>query len=95
MAQRVLDALAEHEVTGSVVRIVDHGVKPVLSWIWGSDDAWPGISSSPIHPAALSSGRVERLGRVDRRILETRRRHRHIGLFTIEGVVVVGVSVAG
>ncbi len=28
MAQQVLDALAEHEVTGSVVRIVGHGVKP-------------------------------------------------------------------
>jgi len=28
MAQQVLDVLAEHEVTGSVVRIVDHGVKP-------------------------------------------------------------------
>jgi len=34
MAQQVLDVLAEHEVTGSVVRIVDHGVKPVLSWMW-------------------------------------------------------------
>ncbi len=34
MAQQVLDVLAEHEVTGSVVRIVDHGVKPGLSWMW-------------------------------------------------------------
>ncbi len=78
MAQQVLDVLAEHEVTGSVVRIVDHGVKPGAELDVGSGDAWPGISSSPIHRAALSSGRVERLGQVDRRILETRRRLRDV-----------------
>jgi len=53
MAQQVLDVLAEHQVTGSVVRIVDHGVKPGVELDVGSGDAWPGISSSPIHPLAL------------------------------------------
>jgi len=39
----VLDVLAEHEVTGSVVRIVDHGVKPGVELNGGAGHAWPGI----------------------------------------------------
>ncbi len=78
MAQQVLDVLAEHEVTGSVVRIVDHGVKPGVELDVGLWRRVVGHSPSPIHRAALSSGRVERLGRVDRRVLETRRRLRDV-----------------
>ncbi len=43
MAQQVLDVLVEHEVTGSVVRIVDHGVKPGVELDVGAGDEWPGI----------------------------------------------------
>lgn len=43
LAQQVLDALAEHHVTGSMVRVVDHDVRPGVELDMGEGDAWPGI----------------------------------------------------
>lgn len=43
MAQQVLDALAGHGVTGELVRVVDHDVKPGVQLDMGDGDAWPGI----------------------------------------------------
>lgn len=43
LAQQVLDALAGHDVTGSVVRVVDHDVRPGVRLDMGEGDAWPGI----------------------------------------------------
>ena len=43
LAQEVLDALAEHGVEGSMVRVVDHDVKPGVELDMGEGDAWPGI----------------------------------------------------
>ena len=43
LAQQVLDALAEHHVTGSMVRVVDHDVLPGVELDMGEGDAWPGI----------------------------------------------------
>ncbi|WP_029431083.1 flavodoxin family protein [Blastococcus sp. URHD0036] len=43
MAREVLDALAEHGVTGDVVRVVDHDVKPGVEVDMGEGDAWPAI----------------------------------------------------
>lgn len=43
MARQVLDALAAHGVTGEVVRVVDHDVRPGVQIDMGSGDAWPGI----------------------------------------------------
>lgn len=43
MAQQVLDALSEHAVTGSTVRVVDHDVKPGVALDMGEGDAWPAI----------------------------------------------------
>lgn len=43
LAQQVLDALAEHHVTGSMVRVVDHNVLPGVQLDMGAGDAWPGI----------------------------------------------------
>jgi multimeric flavodoxin WrbA len=43
MAREVLDALAGHGVTGDVVRVVDHDVKPGVEVDMGSGDAWPAI----------------------------------------------------
>lgn len=43
LAQEVLDALAEHGVTGSMVRVVDHDVRPGVEVDMGEGDAWPGI----------------------------------------------------
>jgi multimeric flavodoxin WrbA len=43
IARQVLSALAEHDVSGEVVRVVDHDVKPGVDKDMGEDDAWPAI----------------------------------------------------
>ena len=43
LAQQVLDALAEHGVEGSMVRVVDHDVRPGVSLDEGDGDEWPSI----------------------------------------------------
>jgi multimeric flavodoxin WrbA len=43
LAQEVLDALAEHDVEGSMVRVVDHHVRPGVQLDMGEGDAWPVI----------------------------------------------------
>ena len=48
LAQQVLDALAEHGVTGSMVRVVDHDVRPGVELDMGDGDAWPSIREQVI-----------------------------------------------
>lgn len=43
LAQQVLDALAERGVTGSMVRVVDHDVRPGVELDMGEGDEWPSI----------------------------------------------------
>ena len=43
LADEVLDALAEHDISGSTVRVVDHDVKPGVELDMGDGDAWPDI----------------------------------------------------
>ena len=43
MCRRLLDALAAHDVEGSLVRVVDHDVKPGVSSDEGDGDEWPAI----------------------------------------------------
>ena len=43
MARQVLEQLGKHGVTGSVVRVVDHDVKPGVEVDMGDGDAWPAI----------------------------------------------------
>jgi len=43
LAQQVLHALAAHGVTGSVVRVVDHDIKPGVQTDMGAGDDWPAI----------------------------------------------------
>jgi multimeric flavodoxin WrbA len=43
LARQVLEQLGEHGVTGDVVRVVDHDVKPGVETDMGEGDAWPGI----------------------------------------------------
>jgi multimeric flavodoxin WrbA len=43
MARQVLEELGKHGVTGSVVRVVDHDVKPGVEVDMGDGDAWPAI----------------------------------------------------
>ena len=43
LAGEVLDALAEHGVSGETVRVIDHDVKPGVEADMGDGDAWPAI----------------------------------------------------
>lgn len=43
LAQQLLDALATHHVSGSMVRVVDHDVRPGVELDMGDGDEWPGI----------------------------------------------------
>lgn len=43
IARQVIGALGEHGVTGSVVRVVDHDVRPGVQTDMGGGDAWPAI----------------------------------------------------
>ena len=43
LAGEVLTALADHGVTGSTVRVVDHDVRPGVEVDMGDGDAWPQI----------------------------------------------------
>jgi multimeric flavodoxin WrbA len=43
MARQVLEQLGKHGVTGDVVRVVDHDVKPGVEVDMGEGDAWPDI----------------------------------------------------
>src|SRR5690349_14659783 len=43
LARETLDALAQHGVTGDLMRVVDHDVKPGVQTDMGDGDAWPGI----------------------------------------------------
>lgn len=43
LARQVLDELAKHGVTGDVVRVVDHDVRPGVEIDMGEGDAWPAI----------------------------------------------------
>ncbi|GAB3053515.1 NAD(P)H-dependent oxidoreductase [Intrasporangium mesophilum] len=41
LTQQVLDALASHDVAGSMVRIVDHDIRPGVEMDLGDGDEWP------------------------------------------------------
>lgn len=43
MATQLMDALAEHGVHGTVLRLVDHDVRPGVLADMGDGDAWPSI----------------------------------------------------
>jgi multimeric flavodoxin WrbA len=43
IARQLLDLFAERDVTGEVVRVVDHDVRPGVEADMGNGDAWPGI----------------------------------------------------
>ncbi|WP_404350446.1 NAD(P)H-dependent oxidoreductase [Phycicoccus jejuensis] len=43
LSGQLLEALAEHGVTGSTVRVVDHDVTPGVEADMGDGDAWPAI----------------------------------------------------
>jgi multimeric flavodoxin WrbA len=75
LGQQVLEALKEHGVTGEIIRIVDHDVKPGVDFDMGDGDEWPAIRerllaadilviATPIwvgHPSSLTQRVIERL----------------------------------
>ncbi|MFE6847226.1 flavodoxin family protein [Streptomyces sp. NPDC057686] len=75
LAEQTMAALADHGVTGKVIRIADRDVKPGVEVDMGEGDAWPEIRdtimgcdililSTPIwlgHPSSLAQRVLERL----------------------------------
>ncbi|MFK0047649.1 flavodoxin family protein [Streptomyces sp. NPDC090741] len=75
LAEQTMAALADHGVTGKVIRIADHDVKPGVEVDMGEGDAWPEIRdtilgcdililSTPIwlgHPSSIAQRVLERL----------------------------------
>ncbi|WP_183066043.1 flavodoxin family protein [Streptomyces sp. gCLA4] len=75
LAQQTMAALADHGVTGKVIRIADHDVKAGVEVDMGGGDAWPEIRdtilgcdililSTPIwlgHPSSIAQRVLERL----------------------------------
>src|SRR3954464_14435228 len=75
MARQVLEELGKHGVTGDVVRVVDHDVKPGVEADMGEGDAWPAIRSQMMaadilivstptwvgHMSSVAQGVLERL----------------------------------
>jgi multimeric flavodoxin WrbA len=82
MAGQVLEELAKHGVTGSVVRVVDHDVKPGTEVDMGEGDEWPAIRaqmmaadilivSTPTWVGHMSSVAQRVLERLDGELSET------------------------
>jgi multimeric flavodoxin WrbA len=82
IARQLLEELAEHGVTGAVVRVVDHDVKPGVELDMGDGDAWPGIReqlmaadiliiSTPTWVGHMSSVAQRVLERLDAELSET------------------------
>ncbi|MET8799354.1 NAD(P)H-dependent oxidoreductase [Nocardia sp. NPDC004568] len=43
LARQVLDELTKHDVSGEVIRVVDHDIRPGTSADEGDGDEWPGV----------------------------------------------------
>lgn len=101
LAQQVLDALAPHGVTGEIVRVVDHDVKPGVEIDMGEGDAWPGIHrkvlaadilivATPTWMGNMSSIAQRVLERLDADLSETDAEGRPVLAGKIAITVVVG-----
>jgi multimeric flavodoxin WrbA len=101
MARQVLEALATHGVTGDVVRVVDHDIRPGVELDMGDGDEWPSIRerimaadilvvATPIwlgHPASTTQRVLERL---DAELSETDEQGRPQTYGRVAVVAVVG-----
>jgi multimeric flavodoxin WrbA len=73
LLRELLDALSKHEVTGEIVRAVDHNIKPGVSSDEGEGDAWPGLRRHIVNSNILIIGSPIWLGQpssVAKRVLE-------------------------
>ena len=82
IARQVLAEMGKHGVTGNVVRVVDHDVKPGVEADMGDGDAWPAIReqlmaadilliSTPTWVGHMSSVAQRVLERLDAELSET------------------------
>src|SRR4029450_7348588 len=82
LARQVLEELGKHGVAGSVVRVVDHDVKPGVEADMGNGDEWPAIReqmigadillvSTPTWVGHMSSVAQRVLERLDGELSET------------------------
>lgn len=101
LGRQVLDALAEHGTTGSVVRLADHDVRPGVEVDMGDGDAWPGIRqqildadilvvATPIWMGQTSSVTKRALERLDAELSETDDEGRLLTYGKVAAVAVVG-----
>jgi multimeric flavodoxin WrbA len=101
LGREVLTALADHDVDGEVVRVVDHDVRFGVSADEGDGDAWPGIRqkmlaadilvvSTPIWMGQPSSVCKMVLERLDAELSETDDAGRMLTYGKVGGVAVVG-----
>lgn len=73
MCQQVLDALAEHDVDGALIRVADHDVRPGVSSDEGDGDEWPAIRDQVLGADILVLGTPIWMGQpssVCKRVLE-------------------------
>ncbi|MFI5982367.1 flavodoxin family protein [Streptomyces sp. NPDC051555] len=101
LAEQTMAALAEHGVTGKVIRVADHDVKAGVQVDMGEGDAWPEIRdtvlgcdilvlSTPIwlgHPSSVAQRVLERL---DAEIGESDDEGRMLTYGKVAAVCVVG-----
>jgi multimeric flavodoxin WrbA len=101
LGQQVLDALADHDVTGDLVRVVDKGVKFGVDTDEGDGDGWPAIRermlaadilviSTPIWMGQPSSVCKMTLERLDAELSETDDEGRMLTYGKVAVVAVVG-----
>lgn len=101
IARDVLAALAAHDVDGSVIRVVDHDVRPGVEKDMGSGDEWPAIRSQILtadilliatptwmgHPSSVCARVLERL---DAELAETDDAGRPSMFGKVAAVAIVG-----
>ena len=101
LAQQVLDQLAQHDVTGSAVHVLDHDVKPGVTTDEGEGDDWPGLRrqvlaadvlvlATPIWMGQPSSVAKRVLERLDAETAETDEEGRPTLFGKVAVVAVVG-----
>ncbi len=101
MARQVLDELGKHGVSGDVVRVVDHDVKPGVEVDMGEGDAWPSIRAkllasdilvvaTPTWVGHMSSVAQRVLERLDGELSETDDTGRPLVTGKVAVVAVVG-----
>jgi multimeric flavodoxin WrbA len=101
LGRQLLDALGDHGVTGTVVRLADHDVRPGVEIDMGDGDAWPAIRSqvlaadilvvaTPIWMGQPSSVTKRALERLDAELSETDDEGRMLTYGKVAAVAVVG-----